>query len=155
MAKLVMNSRVEEYVAPPPEGLVNDDPRMLDGMEVGDVSHQGDLILVRIQRLPHERKRRESRQLADGSTQGSRHVMTRGDVFDCERSEVAQLIQRATRCEVGFDYVGPVFVSPQDPTADDLQHPEHGNQGFPAGAVIACVYQRVLDDEQQERRSID
>jgi hypothetical protein len=68
---------------------------------------------------------------------------------------VADLIERATRVRVEQRYVGPVFVSPSTPTADDLTHPEHGNQGFPAGAVCAVVYQRNLDAEEREARVAD
>ena len=137
------------------ERIVNDAPRFLDPFQVGDVSHQGDLILVAIAKLPKSAKPRKNRQLADGDTQGSRHVLERGDVFDCKASEVVKAIKAATGCDVGAKYVGPVFRSPEEPTANDLTHPEHGNQGFPAGCVIAVVYQRNLDAEERERRTRD
>ena len=38
---------------------------------------------------------------------------------------------------------------------NDLTHPEHGNQGFSAGAVCAVVYQRNLDAEEREARVLD
>jgi len=119
------------------------------------VSHQGDLILVAIAKLPKSAKPRKNRQLADGDTQGSRHVLERGEVFDCKASEVVKAIKAATGCDVDKKYVGPVFRSPEEPTANDLTHPEHGNQGFPAGCVIAVVYQRNLDAEERERRTRD
>src|SRR6185437_12492752 len=103
--------------------------------ESGDVSHQGDLIIVCIGALPKSARPRKDRQLAEGSTQGSRHVLQRGDLYDAEAGEVADLIRAATTCTVAPLYLGPVFVSPANPTADDLTHPEHGAQGFPAGCV--------------------
>ena len=139
-----------------PEGIVNDEAKLNESFEVGDVSHQGDLILVRIASLPKSAKPRASRQLADGNTQGSRHVISRkAKCFDADATEVSMLIASANGCKVDARYVGPLFVSPSKPTANDLDHPEHGNQGFPAGAVIACVYQRSLDSEEREQRVLD
>jgi len=137
------------------EVIINDASKLHATFEPGDVSHQGDLMIVAIKSLPSSAKPRENRQLADGDTQGARHIMTRGDVFDAEASEVAILIEKATGCQVGQQYVGPVFVSPADPTCDDLSHPEHGSQGFPAGSICAVVYQRSLDQEQREARILD
>jgi hypothetical protein len=138
------------------EALINDAPRLLESFDVGDVSHQGDLVLVRISKLPLSAQRRKRRQLAPGNTPGSRHVLKRGAAYDCESSEVAWLIRLATGCTVEIAYIGPVFVSPDNSTANDLAHPEHGNQGFPAGAVVAVVYQRNWDHEQaQARRTLD
>ena len=137
------------------ERIANDASHLHATFEVGDTAHQGDIIIVAIAMLPRSAKPRLSRQLAIGDTQGSRHVLTRGDVFDASPSEVGSLIKAATGCEVSPEYIGPVFVSPADPTADDLTHPEHGNQGFPAGRVCAVVYQRNLDAEDREQRSRD
>jgi len=63
--------------------------------------------------------------------------------------------QAANKCVVEPQYIGPVFVSPEKPTANDLMHPEHGPQGFPAGAVCAIVFQRSLDSEERAQRVID
>jgi hypothetical protein len=146
--------------APVNEAMVNDDPRLLDEaqFEVGDVSHQGDLMVVRVHCLPEDARPRgpqESRQLAPGETQGSRHVLERGRIYDCDVDQVRRLIQQANGCDVNSRYIGPMFVSPLAPTEHDLTHPEHGHQGFPAGAVCAVVHQRVLDQDEQERRALD
>jgi hypothetical protein len=137
------------------ESIINNAPKLHASFEVGDVAHQGDLTIVRIASLPASIKPRKSRQLADGNTQGSRHIMTRGKVYDADPAEVVTLIKSATKREVGIQYVGPVFVSPNKPTENDLSHEEHGNQGFPAGAVCAVVIQRSWDKEQGERRVQD
>lgn len=136
------------------ETLVNDAPKFLENFEVGDVSHQGDLILVRIARLPKSAKPRQSRQLATGSTIGSRHILERGDVYECNPQEVVDLIASASGCRIEAEYTGLAFVSPEDPTENDVTHPQHGNQGFPAGAVIAVVYQRSWDQEQRKARRV-
>lgn len=137
------------------ENIVNDAPKLFASFEPGDVSCQGDLLLIAIERLPTSAKPRSNRQLAEGSTQGSRHILMRGHLYDADPAEVRDLVRAATKCEVGLAYIGPVFVSPADPTADDLTHPEHGNQGFPADTVVAVVYQRSLDQEERERRVVD
>jgi len=139
----------------PTERIANDDPKLHATFEPGDVSHQGDLIIVCIGALPKSAKPRANRQLAEGNTQGSRHVLQRGAIYDAEAGEVGDQIHAATTCTVAPQYLGPVFVSPADPTANDLTHPEHGNQGFPAGAVCAVVYQRNLDAEEREHRTQD
>lgn len=138
-----------------PEAIVNDESKLLTGFGVGDASHQGDVIIVGIANLPKSAKPRENRQLADGNTQGSRHVMARGEVYDCDSAEVVAAIKAATGRDVEARYIGPVFVSPKNPTADDLTHPEHGNQGFPAGQVCAVVIQRSLDQLEREQRVAD
>lgn len=133
------------------ESIINDAPKLHSTFEVGDVAHQGDIIVIRIAALPPSAKPRKNRQLADGTTQGSRHVLARGKVFDADAAEVAAAIKSATKCDVQAQYIGPVFVSPAKPTENDLTHPEHGNQGFPAGSVCAVVYQRNLDAEEREQ----
>ena len=151
MTKTVSKSRVTE----PKERIANDDAKLFEDFPVGSVSHQGDLMLVSIGSFPKSAKPRVNRQLADGSTQGSRHVLQNGSVFDADANEVSQLIFQATKCRVETGYIGPVFVSPTAPTENDLTHPEHGNQGFPAGTVCAVVFQRNLDAEEREVRSSD
>ena len=150
-----LSARVAVETARQRERICNDASKLHEVFEVGDVAHQGDLIVVRIASLPQSATPRANRQLADGSTQGSRHVLERGAVFNANADEVAALIRHATKVRVEARYVGPVFVSPEAPTADDLSHPEHGNQGFPAGAVCAVVYQRNLDAEEREARVAD
>lgn len=141
--------------APELEQVVNNAPRLFDVFEVGYRSHQGDLIIIRIASLPPSARPRENRQLAEGTTQGSRHILARGTPYDCDAAEVAEAIKSATKRMVAEQYIGPVFVSPDAPTENDLTHPEHGDQGFPAGAVCAVVYQRNLDAEERERRILD
>lgn len=135
--------------------VVNDASKLLEVFSVGDVSHQGDVIVVGIAKLPSSAQRRANRQVADGNTQGSRHILENGELYDCDKTQVAKAIKEVTKCIVDERYIGPVFVSPDVPTADDLTHPEHGNQGFPAGQVCAIVYQRSLDAEQREQRVRD
>lgn len=151
IAKLRSKSRVKKTH----EAIVNDAPKLHATFEPGDVSHQGDLIIVAIHKLPASAKLRKNRQLADGDTQGSRHILEHGDVYDCDRAEVVVAIKKANGVIVNERYIGPVFVSPESPTENDLTHPEHGNQGFPDGTVCAVVVQRSLDAEEREQRVAD
>lgn len=137
------------------EVIVNDAPTLLATFEPGDCAHQGDLIIVCISKLPAGAKPRTNRQLAEGTTQGSRHILERGEVYDAPKAELRRLVKEATGAEIADEYLGPVFVSPEASTCDDLSHPEHGNQGFPAGAVCAVVYQRNRDAEEREARVRD
>ena len=137
------------------EVIVNDEAKLHATFEPGDVAHQGDLMIVAIGTLPASARPRANRQLTEGNTQGSRHILERGDVYDADKDEVASLLKKATGCDVPLELIGPVFVSSEAPTADDLSHPEHGSQGFPIGTICAVVYQRNLDAEQRAVRSQD
>jgi len=150
MQKVTQNRAVQQ-----PEAIVNNAAKLHQTFGAGDVAHQGDLMLIGISALPRSARLRTNRQLAEGSSQGSRHVWERGEIYDADPDEVARLIQKATKCLLEHGYVGPVIVSPADPTENDLTHPEHGNQGFPAGCILAVAYQRNLDAEQREQRVLD
>lgn len=144
--------RVEPAPRKAPEGIMNNATRTFTDFPVGEVSHQGDIIIVSIAGVPAGAKPRKNRQLAEGNTQGSRHVLDRGEVFDCNAAEVSHAIHRATGGKGNPDakYIGPVFKGPAY-----LSHPEHGHQEFPAGATCAVVYQRNLDAEEREARVQD
>lgn len=119
--------------------------------ERGDTSAQGDVMFINIGVLPASARPRKNRQLADGNTLGSRHIVTRGDVFECDPSEVANLALAATGQRIPVKYIGPVFTGPAL-----VEHPEHGDQEFTGECVNATVYQRVWDaEQQQERRAVD
>lgn len=128
------------------ETLINDEPRTFDDFPAGSVSHQGDVILVAIDGLPKERTVRKDRQVADGNTQGSRHVLVGGRIWDAETHDA---IKSATGQSVDRRYLGPVF------RGGTLTHPEHGDQTFPKDCAIAVVYQRNLDAEEREQRVVD
>jgi len=138
-----------------PEAIVNDAPKLLESFEVGDAVRQGDLYLIRIKSMPKSARPRGNRQLADGTTQGSRHVLERGEVFDCDPEAVARAVKSATKIDIDERYCGPVIRTASEPTENDLTHPEHGNIGFPADSICAVVFQRSLDAEQREMRVRD
>jgi hypothetical protein len=138
------------------ETLVNDAPRTFTDADfpVGTAAHQGDLILVRIGKLPASAKPRKSRQLADGDSQGSRHVLQRGRPYDCQAADVAAAV--AAVCHgvtIAPAYCGPVFCTRRG--VADLVHPEHGDHHYRGEMTIAVVYQRSLDAELREQRVQD
>lgn len=139
----------------PAENVTNDATRTITDamMAVGDNYAQGDIYFVRIRNLPKSAKPRKSRQLAEGDTQGSRHICAIGDVYDCDPAEVVEAISAACGCDVGEQYVGPVVR-----TADGValvEHPEHGDHRYDGDMVLACVFQRSLDAEEREQRVRD
>lgn len=141
--------------APQQESIINDSPRTFTEADfpVGTVVHQGDLILVRISELPASAKTRADRQLAEGSTQGSRHILDVGDVYNCDKRAATEAIQRGCGTNVGREYIGPVFCTAGGKA--DILHPEHGDHHYRGDMVIACVYQRNLDAEEREQRTKD
>lgn len=135
------------------ESIANDSPHTHSAWNCPDAAHQGDLIFVAISSLPKSAKTRKNRQLADGNTQGSRHILSGGKCYDCDAQEVAGLILATTKIAVEAKYIGPVFTTPCEVT-----HPEHGNHIWPKQIgkhVIATVFQRSLDAEEREQRVID
>ncbi len=139
-----------------PERLVNDAQRVFVEADfpVGSAAHQGDLILVRVAALPDSARLRANRQLADGQTQGSRHMLEAGEAFDCDAAEVLALILAVCpRAKIGPQYVGPVFRTVGG--AADLLHPEHGDHLYRGDMTLAVVYQRNLDVEEREARVQD
>lgn len=119
---------------------------------VGDVVRQGDLYLVCLETLPTGEPRKD-RQLAPGTTQGSRHVLSgKATLVDpSEPAAVALLVNRLVHgAEVHERLVGPAFECLADL---DVTHPEHGDKCLPQGSVWAVVYQRAFAEEV--RRVLD
>lgn len=132
------------------ESIVNDAPRVFDDFPIGTVAHQGDVIFVSIH--PMDGVPRENRQLADGNTKGSRHILVGGELWDCDRETVADsILQACPKSDLVSDAcIGPVFRGPCE-----IQHPEHGDHIHTTDATIAVVYQRNLDAEEREQRTRD
>lgn len=153
----MMATAVQQKVkVPAEECIVNDAPRTFTeaDLTVGSIGRQGDLYLVRIAALPASAKPRRNRQLADGNTQGSRHVLERGEAFDCAPAAVVAAIKIVCpKASVAESYVGPVFRTVNG--AALLTHPEHGDHGYVGDMVVAVVFQRSLDAELREQRVRD
>lgn len=141
---------------PAPEGMINNAPKVFTDFPVGTVSHQGDLIFIAIAGLPASATRRENRQLAEGDTRGSRHIVARGEVYDADHREIADAIKAALpRGSLSAEeldslpnYCLAVFAGRG--SSAYVPHPEHGSQEFPEGCTIAVAVQRNLDAEERE-----
>lgn len=132
------------------ESVKNDAAKDMGTFAAGDVMPQGDLYFVGLKSMPVSVKARRDRQLAEGQTQGSRHVHEGGKLFDADAAEVAALIKQATGAIVDPKYVGPVF------SGGSVRHPEHGDhENYPAEVPCAVVFQRNLNREEMEERVAD
>lgn len=134
------------------EKMINNETKVFTSAQwEGKVSaHQGDLVIVRLSSMPKSAKPRANRQLADGDTQGSRHILTRGNAFDCDLDELAAQIKSEYEITVRKDCIGPVFTCPAT-----LEHPEHGHHEYDCDSVNVVVFQRNLDSELREARLRD
>ena len=99
---------------------------------LGDVVRQGDLYLVCVESLPDGRPWK-GRQLAPGTTQGSRHV-----------AEGECRIVDGNDTDAPRELLGPSFECLGDV---EVSHPEHGNKILPEGTCWSVVHQRTWADE--------
>ena len=51
-------------------------PRSAKNLMIGETARQGDVYITRIDSIPNGLKKIESRQIADGSSKGSRHIVS-------------------------------------------------------------------------------
>lgn len=108
---------------------------------VGDTVRQGDVYITLLKSVPCGSTiiDKPSRQLAPGTTQGSRH---------CIKSLRGVTLYSISNATV---YDGPVISSAK---AITITHPEHGNWLLPPGCY-AISYQRTEDSEGRQRRVQD
>ena len=121
-------------------------------LAIGDNLRQGDIYVVRVNRMPAG-KPRTSRQMAVGNTQGSRHVLV-GDLVSLVDADVAD----ATDVLHGLmDSPRPYQIGPAFETAEPvtLTHPEHGDRLLTEAGCYQVIYQRALDGEEREMREQD
>lgn len=114
-------------------------------IEVGSVVHQGDVYLHRVDDGHKRGDKLGTRQVAVGTTVGSRHVVE-GDgvsVF----AGVALPAWVTARAEFGAAaYLGPVVVAEESFV---LTHPEHAHHALPAG-----TYQVTYQVDETTRRRV-
>ena len=118
----------------------NETQRFPEAATPGDSWRQGDLYITLLAAIPAGaiREERPNPQLAEGTTQGSRHILDSLDGVTLYRLAAPG----------PFD--GPILECRQERT---ITHPEHGDVVLPAG-VYAISYQRV-DAEGRQRRVED
>lgn len=121
-------------------------PEVISTASVGDVVRQGDLYFVCLESEPSGSPTKE-RQLAPGTTQGSRHV-AKGKcrvLTPKRRAEVVAIINRVVKgANVQEELVGPVIRCIEAVT---IEHPEHGWRTLPADTLWATVFQRAYGEE--------
>lgn len=151
MQSVIAKNQSQSRSAPVMED-VADKVRRHPTWSVGDVAHQGDIIIVAIQAVPVGATKRKSRQLAEGDTRGSKHVLAGGKIFDADPAILAKAVADATqgRVIVQPQYIGPVIAG-----ACVIEHPEHQHQAFPEHKASVICYQRNVDAEGREQRAAD
>ena len=143
------------------EQIQNDETAVVGTVSPGDVIRQGDLYVVCVTgRMPTQAKLTPTneRQLAPGTSQGSRHVLhgecnvaTCATPADAEAviATIAKVLHPRP-VELFPPLIGPIFTTEGQV---ELTHPEHGNRVLPAGETFVTVYQRAFADEV--RRQLD
>lgn len=120
--------------------------RVCCAAKLGTVLHQGDVYLHRVSDDHPRGKALGTRQVAVGTTVGSRHVVE-GDVQVFEGTQLPKGVEEPEWCAPG-SLLGPVVVAKSTAT---LTHPEHAHHRFPAG-VWQVTYQA---DYSTQRRVAD
>lgn len=141
MAATITAERALRDVQRGAEKIKNDElQRFPEAASPGDSVRQGDVYVTLLDRVPAGATPIPFRaQLADGNTQGSRHCL-----------DSSQGVQLYRLPEPGM-LDGPVVELAEPRT---LEHPEHGDWLLGPG-VYQISYQRSLDAEDRERRSLD
>lgn len=107
-------------------------------MNVGEGVRQGDVYIRRAEAVDESRKRWTGRQIALGTTQGSRHMIREADMAHVRLYQPGRA-----------DY-GPSIVADAPWT---LEHPEHADITFPAGKYVTWYQQEFTAGDV--RRVID
>ena len=116
--------------------------KVIESIAVWDYVHQGDITLKRLPEVPKEAKliAKPLRQLAPGTSMGSRHCISIKSMENCKIYE--QAIN---------PLCGPVIDSSD---VLEIEHPEHGNYCLPAG-TYRVTFQRQANPGNDLRRVID
>lgn len=114
------------------------DPQTYGPMSPGDFARQGDVYVTCIARVPRDAVKvtKPSRQVAEGKTQGSRHLV----------DDLSAVTQYRLAAPTVLD--GPVIDAPR---GFSLLHPEHGDMTFAPG-VYQIGYQRQFAEELRRVR---
>ena len=134
------------------EKIRNDEPAMLTVLDPGDVVRQGDVYMIRLgAELPAKAADWEGRQVAKGTTQGSRHTAEGPcELFEPEEDSAASVLAKLIPATSDHQqFFGPVIRASE---AWTLAHPEHGDRTVPAGDYL-IVQQRAF--AQTLRRAAD
>ena len=119
--------------------------RVTRRLETGSVIHQGDVYLHRVDDAHPRGARRGSRQVALGTSVGSRHVAEGENVDVFEGVALPPWVN--ARGDVDRrDLLGPLVVAPRGLV---LTHPEHAHHELPSG-----TYQVTYQVDLTTRRAV-
>jgi hypothetical protein len=137
-------------VAQEAEKIRNDELAFVE-LDPGSVCVQGDIYLIALD-TPLPGKPYGSRQLAPGTTQGSRHIVEGDcDVLAVDEGEATKVLNRLVPATKGHrQFVGPMVVAKDAVT---IAHPEHGDRTLPAGTYLVTYQRSYARDEI--RRTMD
>lgn len=116
--------------------------RIVDAIAIGEHVRQGDVYLQRIDKRTADWKATTNRQLAPGTSQGSRHIVD-GSMKLYASPDARPLDRTGNTVRL----LGPQIVA-KEPFM--LTHPEHAHFQMPAG-VYQCSYQLDWSSQQAVR----
>lgn len=129
--------------------------RTFEALEIGQVIQQGDVYLHRVPADWPRGKLLGTRQVAVGTSVGSRHIVV-GDgvaVYEGKQLPPSVTVRKAKRGsrQRGFteaDYLGPVTVIP---TSEALSHPEHSYHRNESGECMTFQVTYQVDEATGRR----
>lgn len=129
MSTVLLATNVLEQIQQHGAPLTDDIKIVPDNAQIGQYVPQGDINLIRLSDLPSGVvSRQPDRQLAPGSTRGSRHCIRESDIQHVDFFGFTD----ANPLE------GPILVFGERTV---IEHPEHKHISFPAG-IWTVTYQR-------------
>jgi hypothetical protein len=127
-------------VARAAEAIRSDAHEAIATMSPGDVVRQGDLYITCLDSEPPDGVPAGTRQLAPGTTRGSRHIVEGDcDVLRVPDAAAIAALRRVIPGVAPRQFVGPV-IRARGPVR--LTHPEHGDRTLPGDACYLVTYQR-------------
>lgn len=137
---LLSVTEAHDHLMKDAEAKVSTEVRFIKDIEVGKVVRQGDIYIHAVQDNHPKGAKAQSRQLAIGTTNGSRHMAeSPSQVF--EGTQIPEWCARGT-------FLGPVVQSDKRFV---VSHPEHAHVSLPPGCyqithqLDAATLQRVRD----------
>lgn len=131
LSALEAHTKVQEAASTKADAKV----RVVSAIEVDQAVRQGDIYITRIASIPSGVRSIEDRQLAPGTSQGSRHII------------VGDGLALSARLNDSNPLQGPYIKAEKSFT---VEHPEHGHINMPAGDY-SCTYQRDFSAEELAR----
>ena len=121
-------TKIEDAVKAVADSKPDVELRVTRRIEIGTVLHQGDVYLHRVANNHPRGEKLGTRQVAVGTTIGSRHIVE-GPVEVFAGKALPKIVKVPAWCRDN-DMLGPVVVASETFT---LTHPEHAHHQCPAG----------------------